>query len=149
MFVCSFPRRTVLTTFVLLYQKSGQNLSIAGAVKNRKIFVNHQMSVTWIHKFSSTWIWRFRLNVNLRAIIVVFLILIVISSIFTVWLPRKTELNILVAFCLREDSHLKSDIKFSWLTYSFHSWLVNWILVRLDQIWEDKKSPGELVSLSW
>ena len=42
----------MLTTFVLLYQKSGQNLSIAGAVKNRKIFVNHQMSVTWIHKFS-------------------------------------------------------------------------------------------------
>ena len=63
---------TGLTKFVLHHRKSWLNLSIVGVLKNSKIFVNHQMSITLLHKLSNTLTWGFSLIIDLRALVVLF-----------------------------------------------------------------------------
>lgn len=116
------PGRTGLTNFRFV------NCS---ALKNSKIFVNHPMSIAWIYKLSSIWTWRFSLNVNLGAMMYSEYpkywsschIPRNESSIFTVWLPRKTNY---FGGLLAEGPAFEKRDQFSWLHNFSKSWLVDW-----------------------
>ena len=126
--MCLTPSR-VSTGFV-----TANLLSILGAQKNWKIFVDHKVSITWMYKviLESTWIWRFSLKEKLEALmIVVFLaswVLIIIHAasrstnlLFDYFhLTTMWNANILASFFIN-DLHLESEIEFSWLMFSFKS----------------------------
>ena len=127
---------TIMKKFVWFRQKSWQNLSVLGALKNRKIFVNHEVSITWMHKLHlrSTWTWKFSLKAKLGTMIVVLLVswvLIIIHAALGVRIfCRHHSITVLkanfsfAAFLLNE-SNLGREIKFSWLTFPWNHNLKN------------------------
>lgn len=133
------------------------------------------MSIAWIYKLSSIWTWRFSLNVNLGAMMYSEYpkywsscqIPRNESSIFTVWLPRKTNY---FGGLLAEGPAFEKRDQFSWLHNFSKSWLVNWKICLIsrptkicpvprqeDGAFEgesltefgSKKSPGAFVLLNW
>lgn len=59
-----------------------------------KIFVNHQMSITWIYKLSGTWTWGFSLNVNFGAIKFAFWVSWVLIDVLVIFMPFANVIKI-------------------------------------------------------
>ena len=95
-------------------------------------------SLNSLNSLNSTWPWRCSWNVNLGTVILVFWVRIVM---------QHTEVRIFHLHCLLaaqiwnsfgglriEILQLKIEITFSWSTFSFKSWPVNWQICQISPL---------------